>query len=46
MLISYEEKKALYLIDKEKMLLSYKPLACVGKSYALLGEEIAVPKIP
>ncbi|MEO1937392.1 MAG: flavin reductase family protein [Sulfurimonas sp.] len=32
--------------DKEKMILSYKPLARVGKSYALLGEEIAAPKIP
>ena len=34
------------IVDKEKMILSYEPLARVGKSYALLGKNIAAPKIP
>lgn len=32
--------------DKEKITLNYKPLARVGKSYALLGQKIQPPKIP
>jgi len=32
--------------DKEKITLDYTPVSRVGKSYALLGEEIVPPKIP
>jgi flavin reductase (DIM6/NTAB) family NADH-FMN oxidoreductase RutF len=32
--------------DRETMHISYDPVARVGKSYAILGEEIAPPKIP
>ncbi len=34
------------IIDSEKMHISYDPVARVGKSYAMLGEEITPPKIP
>ena len=34
------------IIDKEKMILDYEPVARVGKSYALLGKKITPPKIP
>ena len=34
------------IVDKEKMILDYEPLARVGKSYALLGKKIPAPKIP
>ena len=34
-----------YISDKERMAIDFDPLARVGKSYALLGEEIAPPKI-
>jgi len=34
------------ITDKEKLTLDYAPLARVGKSYALLGEQITPPKIP
>jgi flavin reductase (DIM6/NTAB) family NADH-FMN oxidoreductase RutF len=34
------------IVDKEKLTLDYAPLARVGKSYALLGEQITPPKIP
>ncbi len=32
--------------DDEKMIIRFDPVARVGKSYALLGEEITPPKIP
>ena len=32
--------------DKERLSIDFEPLARVGKSYALLGEEIQPPKIP
>ena len=31
---------------EEKMTISFAPVARIGKSYALLGEEINAPKIP
>lgn len=34
------------IVDREKMHISYQPVARVGKSYAMLGEEIKPPKIP
>ncbi|MEE8589083.1 MAG: flavin reductase family protein [Sulfurimonadaceae bacterium] len=34
------------ITDSEKTNISYEPVARVGKSYALLGEEITPPKIP
>ena len=34
------------MVDKEKIQISYEPVARVAKSYALLGEAIAAPKIP
>ena len=34
------------ITDKEKLILDYAPLARVGKSYALLSEQIVPPKIP
>jgi flavin reductase (DIM6/NTAB) family NADH-FMN oxidoreductase RutF len=34
------------IIDKEKMILDYEPVARVGKSYALLGKKITPPTIP
>lgn len=33
------------VIDKEKMILDYEPLARVGKSYAFLGKKIMPPKM-
>jgi len=32
--------------DSERLVIDYEPLARVGKSYALLSEEITPPKIP
>ena len=32
--------------DKERLSISFKPVARIGKSYAFLGEEIEAPKIP
>jgi len=32
--------------DKEKLTISFKPVARVGRSYAILGEEIEAPTIP
>jgi len=32
--------------DQERLAISYEPVARVGKSYALLSEEITPPKIP
>ena len=34
------------VIDKERLTIAFEPVARVGKGYALLGEEIAPPKIP
>jgi len=34
------------IIDKERISISFKPVARIGKSYAFLGEEIKAPKIP
>ena len=34
------------IADKERLTISFKRVARIGKSYALLGEEIDVPKIP
>jgi len=36
----------LIIKDKEKLLIEYKPLARVGKNYALIGEELKAPIIP
>ena len=33
------------IVDKEKIVLDYEPLARVGKSYAILGKKINPPKI-
>ncbi len=35
-----------HIVDKEKLVIEYSPLARVAKSYALLGKAIAAPKIP
>jgi len=35
-----------HIVDKEKIQISYKPVARVAKSYALLGEAIVPPKMP
>ena len=32
--------------DKERMTIEFNPVARIGKSYAMLGEEISPPKIP
>jgi len=32
--------------DKERLSISFKPVARIGKSYAFLGEEIEAPQIP
>jgi len=32
--------------DKERISISFKPVARIGKSYAFLGEEIEAPQIP
>ena len=34
------------IIDKERISISFKPVARIGKSYAFLGEEIEAPAIP
>jgi flavin reductase (DIM6/NTAB) family NADH-FMN oxidoreductase RutF len=34
------------IIDKERLTISYDPVARIGKSYAFLGEDIAAPVIP
>jgi flavin reductase (DIM6/NTAB) family NADH-FMN oxidoreductase RutF len=34
------------IIDKERLTISFDPVARIGKSYAFLGEEIEAPKIP
>ncbi|QOR61695.1 flavin reductase family protein [Sulfurovum sp. ST-21] len=34
------------ITDKEKLLISFAPVARIGKSYAFLGEEIVPPVIP
>jgi flavin reductase (DIM6/NTAB) family NADH-FMN oxidoreductase RutF len=34
------------ITDKERLSISFKPVARIGKSYAFLGEEITAPKIP
>ena len=34
------------IADREKMTLSYEPVARVGKAYALLGKMVPPPKIP
>lgn len=34
------------IIDKERLTISFKPVARIGKSYAFLGDEIEAPKIP
>jgi len=34
------------ITDKERLTISFDPVARIGKSYAFLGEEIEAPKIP
>ncbi|MEA1918945.1 MAG: flavin reductase [Campylobacterota bacterium] len=34
------------IVDVEKMTLQFEPVARIGKSYAMLGEEVVAPKIP
>lgn len=34
------------IVDKEKLTISFKPVARIGKSYAFLGEELEPPQIP
>jgi len=34
------------ITDKEKLTISFKPVARIGKSYAFLGEEVEAPQIP
>jgi flavin reductase (DIM6/NTAB) family NADH-FMN oxidoreductase RutF len=34
------------ITDKERLSISFKPVARIGKSYAFLGEEIETPAIP
>lgn len=34
------------ITDKERISIEFNPVARIGKSYALLGEEIPAPKIP
>ena len=34
------------ITDKEKLTISFKPVARIGKSYAFLGEEVEAPPIP
>ena len=34
------------ITDKERLTISFKPVARIGKSYAFLGEEIDAPAIP
>ena len=34
------------IIDNEKLMISFNPVARIGKSYAFLGEEVSPPAIP
>jgi flavin reductase (DIM6/NTAB) family NADH-FMN oxidoreductase RutF len=34
------------IVDKEKLVIAFDPVARIGKSYAFLGEEISPPAIP
>ena len=34
------------ITDRERLSISFKPVARIGKSYAFLGEEIEAPAIP
>jgi len=34
------------ITDKEKLSISFKPVARIGKNYAFLGEDVNAPKIP
>ena len=34
------------ITNKEKLTISFKPVARIGKSYAFLGEEVEAPQIP
>jgi len=34
------------ITDKERLTITFKPVARIGKSYAFLGEEREAPKIP
>ena len=34
------------ITDKEKLTISFKPVARIGKSYAFLGEDVEAPQIP
>ena len=34
------------ITDKEKLTISFKPVARIGKSYAFLGEDVTPPQIP
>jgi flavin reductase (DIM6/NTAB) family NADH-FMN oxidoreductase RutF len=34
------------ITDKEKLTISFNPVARIGKSYAFLGEEVSPPAIP
>ncbi len=34
------------ITDKEKLTISFKPVARIGKSYAFLGEDVDAPQIP
>jgi len=34
------------VINKEKITIEFNPIARIGKSYSILGKELAVPKIP
>jgi len=34
------------ITDKERLTIAFKPVACIGKSYAFLGEDINPPAIP
>ena len=34
------------IVDKERLTISFNPVARIGKSYAFLGEEVQAPQIP
>ena len=34
------------ILDKERLTISFKPVARIGRSYAFLGEDVSAPKIP
>jgi hypothetical protein len=34
------------IVDKQKLTISFEPVARIGKSYAFLGDEITPPQIP